>query len=77
MKVIFDSKDEKEDFMEEVSTYICPRYWGLEELNRCDPPIDCRECWEKAMEMEVRENENKSIEERQNAGSRREGNQDS
>lgn len=58
MKVIFDSEKEKEDFMEKMSGYLCPRNLGLEELQRCDPPIDCYECWEKAMEMEVKAEEN-------------------
>lgn len=55
MKVMFDSEDEKEDFIRGLSDHLCPRYLGLGELQRCDSPIDCRKCWEKAVEMEVKQ----------------------
>lgn len=54
MKVIFDSEEEKKNFMKEVGFRTCPRQWGFEEKQRCKPPIDCEECWEKAVGMEVK-----------------------
>lgn len=34
MKIIFDSEEEKKNFMKEVGDFMCPRQWGFKEKQR-------------------------------------------
>lgn len=50
MKIIFDSEEQKEIFLNEVrQCEICPSDIGLDE--NCK--MGCDNCWEKAIECEI------------------------
>lgn len=58
MKIIFDSEEQKENFlklMSEADTVdFCPGEMYLEENNSgCGNPVNCRKCWETAAELVV------------------------
>lgn len=48
MKIIFDSKFERNMFIEKISeSNVCPDYFGFREADNC---FDCEGCWEEAFE---------------------------
>ena len=54
MKIIFDSAKEKKMFIDNLKNCaICPQRIGLQ--NCCQNSKDCYECWDKAIESEVKE----------------------
>lgn len=55
MKIIFDSEEQKDMFLNEVGTFRCPHNIGVGTVRDC-PNIDqpCLECWQNCgIEMEV------------------------
>lgn len=52
MKIIFDSEEQKNEFLKELghSEKLCPDDIGLR-YNWCR--MDCQKCWEQAIECEV------------------------
>lgn len=61
MKIIFDSEEQKEDFITNMAHHHipCPSYYGLSESY---PPMckydTCKECWKNALYIEVKEDVN-------------------
>lgn len=52
MRIIFDSEEEKEDFIDKIKSKIaCPDKIGLPRGCKYE---DCFKCWEKAIESEVK-----------------------
>lgn len=61
MKIIFDSEEQKENFLKLMSESdvvdFCPGNMNLEENgNGCGIPSCCRQCWEEAAELIVKDN---------------------
>ncbi len=57
MKIIFDSQEEKDTFVASIVSITCPNRVGIKK--KCDARglysvRACRECWKKAVEMEVK-----------------------
>ena len=57
MKIIFDSEEQKKEFMNEMFDY-CPGSFGLEEIG-CSG-ISCMECWKNVIEFEVKNDEQRT-----------------
>lgn len=60
MKIIFDNEEQKEAIIKVLSNApLCPSNIGLpdeDDYNVCFGGSDnCKRCWEKAVEMEVKE----------------------
>ena len=56
MKIIFDNKEQKIDFIRTISDAMgCPSRYGISGED-CD--LTCCECWAKAINAEVKNNEN-------------------
>lgn len=55
MKIIFDSEEQKERFLNTVVR--CPSDFGLEDNEENCKSGRCCECWEKAVECEVKKSE--------------------
>ncbi len=59
MKIIFDSEEQKDKFMDIVHEgFICPRELGLEDARRNSTCLStpCITCWENSgVEMEVKD----------------------
>lgn len=57
MKIIFDSEEQKKDFIQEFADlFSCPREFELDdyfEVNVCNCQ-GCAKCWENAIECEVK-----------------------
>lgn len=55
MKIIFDSKEQKERVVGYLANEICPSMFGLEEKHGEEPRGEerCRRCWRRAIEIEV------------------------
>ena len=65
MKIVFDSEQERKEFLKRASDNTCPRAILLHGLDGCEPNTiqlarRCRECWEKALKdiAEVRDENN-------------------
>lgn len=61
MKIIFDSEEQKENFLKLMSESdtvdFCPGRLNLEETgDGCSIPECCRQCWEDSAELIVKEN---------------------
>lgn len=55
MKIIFDSEQQKEKFIDLISLDMCPSDIGVGNYERCVKG-NCWECWEESeLEMEVKE----------------------
>lgn len=57
MKIIFDSENQKKEFMECIAIDYCPSSFGLKDkydINCHNSEERCRRCWRRAIEMEVR-----------------------
>lgn len=57
VKIIFDSQEEKDTFVASIVSITCPNRVGIKK--KCDARglysvRACRECWKKAVEMEVK-----------------------
>ena len=57
MKIIFDSEEQKEKFIEVLSSGGCPNEVGLNGFDNCS--VNCGDCWERAIEMKVVEKSSK------------------
>lgn len=55
MKIIFESKKEKDKFLDALSkSAICPSALGFNELYNCRVDDLCRKCWKSSgLKMEV------------------------
>ncbi len=55
MKIVFDNEEQEEKFMRKLSFEMCAGQYteGIE----CCKMLNCTECWYKAIETEVRANE--------------------
>ena len=56
MKIIFESAEEKDDFIHKLVHHgiDCPRHLNLEDSKDCYF-TDCEECWERALFYEIEE----------------------
>ena len=56
MKIIFNSEKEKRNFIDNIKKCVpCPERIGLQEYCSDSESVDCYECWEKALNGEVKE----------------------
>lgn len=56
MKIIFDSEEQKKQFIEALGrSASCPGHFGMEEGCTRGDEYQCEKCWENAVETEVRE----------------------